>query len=324
MRALLDRAFEKRLKSLSSDAVNAYRLFHGPGEGDGAFRSIAIDRFGDYAWCTFWQKGAQSSLGADVLADVESTLQAIGIKGAVWLNRPEKGTPQPPTLAFGTVPEGRFEVFEGRARFWVQLLESLHPGLFLDHADLRKRLVSISQGLSVLNLFSYTGSLSVAAAIGGATSVKSVDLSRPFSAWARENWLLNGLSKEVGDFIVGDSFEWLKRFAKRGERFDMLILDPPSFSRGPSGAFSTQKDLKRLHLEALRCLSDQGGWLVTSINSAGIPRSEFEAQISAAVRESGRTMRVVHSISQPSTFPARAGDSSTAYLKGLIAEISGI
>lgn len=319
----IESAVRKKAESGLLGGSTAHRLFHGPGEGEGWTRSIAIDRFGDYAWCTFWQKPGFLSPKPEHAEEVRKALEAQGLKGAVLLSRPEKKTPELPQVWFGEVPESRFEVRERDARFWVNLRESLHPGLFLDHVELRRWLEVESEDRSVLNLFSYTGSLSVAAGLGKARLVKSVDLSRPFSNWAKENWALNALDETKGDFVVGDSFDWLSRFQKRSEHFDTIVLDPPSFSRGPSGVFSTQKDLKRLHLEAIRCLSPKGGILVSSINSVAVERSRFENEVEAAVREAGFRMKIVRKISQPATFPIRRGDSESAYLKGLIAEISG-
>src|SRR6202041_44691 len=141
-----------------------------------------------------------------------------------------------------------------------------HPGLFLDHAPLRAWLKENSKGLNVLNTFAYTGSLSVAAGVGGAKKVTTLDLSRPTLEWARENWELNRLAEKNSDFIFGDYFEWIPRLAKKNQLFDCVILDPPSFSRGKKGGFSTTKDLRTLHELALDCVAPEGV-LVTSINS---------------------------------------------------------
>src|SRR5690606_24981460 len=148
---------------------------------------------------------------------------------------------------FGEVPAGHFSVSEGGRSFLVQLQGVRHPGLFLDLAPLRDWLQARSQGWRVLNAFAYTGSLSVAAGRGGASHVTTIDLSRPTIRWAEENWRENVLPESSARFIAGDVFEWLPRLRREKAEYDCLILDPPSFSRGKKGSFSTAKDLRRLH-----------------------------------------------------------------------------
>jgi 23S rRNA (cytosine1962-C5)-methyltransferase len=169
----------------------------------------------------------------------------------------------------------------------------------------------------VLNTFAYTGSLSVAAGLGGADHVTTLDLSRPSTKWAEENWRLNELSEARARFIAGDVFEWLPRLKKSGERFDCVILDPPSFARGSKGSFSTAKDLPRLHEAAIDVLS-QGGLLVTSINSADISWSRLEADIERACTARRASFSILRRVDLPESFPTPVGEPEKRYLKGYI------
>ena len=285
----------------------ATRIWHGPGEasreGSLGLKSFAIDLFEEHAWVTHW--GTEEEVGG--LEEVQKFLLAKGIFSAVILHRPEKGLPKESQVLFGAPPVGRIEVRENGMRFWVQLLGTRHAGLFLDHAPLRDWLKRNTQGLRILNTFSYTGSLSVAAGVGGASEVLNLDLSKPALVWAKENWELNGLPTKSLETVSGDVFEWLPRFYKQGRKFDCVILDPPSFSRGKRGSFSTSKDLVKLHRLALDLLVD-GGILVTSINSSNISVEKFRGDINTALN--GKKVKILHRIELPPTFP------NDDYLKG--------
>ncbi len=141
-----------------------------------------------------------------------------------------------------------FTVHEGGLRFKVNLTDYLDTGLFLDHRLTRSLVRAESLGKRVLNLFCYTGSFSVYAAAGGAASVHSVDLSKTYLAWAQENMLLNGLaSPGKHHFIHGDVKQWLEEL--RGETFDLVIMDPPTFSN--SKRMKDFLDIQRDHTDLI-------------------------------------------------------------------------
>ncbi len=301
---------------------HALRIFHGPTEAPDHpdARRIAIEFFREegsgraYAWVFTWEQGGRLALAPDLREILAQFLIEKECTGAVLLERPEKKAPEDATLLFGEVPEF-VDVSEGRGaqalRYRIRFLKTKHPGLFLDHAPLRKWLLAElakkasgpREDCRVLNTFAYTGSLSVAAHRGGATRVVTLDLSKPTIAWAKENWSMNFGEDAAGDFIFGDVFEWLPRLEKRGDRFETVILDPPSFSRSPRKVFSTAKDLPALHAAALRLL-EPGGLLITSINSAQITAAQFRAEVEAAAKKEGRRMKELRALgSPPDSFP---------------------
>jgi 23S rRNA (cytosine1962-C5)-methyltransferase len=312
-RDALDAAWNRR-EALGLGAWEALRVFHGTAEAPTGFEELAIERFGPHLWVTSWEKPGQKPLPARSLED---WARSHGFLSAVELHRPKGDVPTPPRVLFGEPPEGRFPVEEQGMRFWIQLLGSRHPGLFLDHAPLRAWLLRHSAKRRVLNLFAYTGALSVACARGGASHVTTLDLSQTTLAWARENWTLNGLPESQAEFLAGDALEELPRLKRKGLSFEGIILDPPSFSRGKKGTFSTAKDLKRLHTLVLDVLAP-GGWLATSINSQGIPSADFEREILAAARERGQELLMLRTLEAPESFPAPLGKGLQRALKGFI------
>jgi 23S rRNA (cytosine1962-C5)-methyltransferase len=152
-----------------------------------------------------------------------------------------------------------FTVQEQGLRFWVDLCTHLDTGLFLDHRVTRARVREEASGKRVLNLFAYTGAFSVYAAAGGAKATTSVDLSNTYLTTARRNLALNGLDGAHHAFVRADAKEWLGA-QKPGPSFDLVVMDPPSYSasKGMRGTLEIQRDHPRLIAEALGLLSPAG------------------------------------------------------------------
>ncbi|HET6472306.1 MAG TPA: bifunctional 23S rRNA (guanine(2069)-N(7))-methyltransferase RlmK/23S rRNA (guanine(2445)-N(2))-methyltransferase RlmL [Pseudomonadales bacterium] len=158
-------------------------------------------------------------------------------------------------------------VDEGACRLWVNLHDRLDTGLFLDHRPLRQRIQRESAGKRFLNLFAYTGTATVHALRGGAAATTSVDLSNTYLEWALRNLKLNADDLAAHRLIRADCREWLADARERRERFDLILLDPPSFSN--SKATATPLDVQRDHVELIRAsveLLAPGGVLYFSTN----------------------------------------------------------
>ena len=140
----------------------------------------------------------------------------------------------------------RFTVRENDARLWVNLFDYLDTGLFLDHRPLRRRMAKEARGRRFLNLFCYTGVASVQAAVAGAASTTSVDLSATYLQWCADNLALNGLGGTSHQLVQGDALAWLE--AERG-RYDVIFCDPPTFS---NSARADDFDVQREHVRLLR------------------------------------------------------------------------
>lgn len=162
----------------------------------------------------------------------------------------------------------RFSVPEGGHRFWVNLSDYLDTGLFLDHRRTRARVEAEAAGTHMLNLFAYTGSFSVYAAAGGARSTTTVDLSTTYLDWTGENMALNGFVGPAHERIRADVLDWVIQARSERRRYDLIVLDPPTFSNSKRmrTTFDVQRDHVRL-LGATRALLAPGGALYFSTNS---------------------------------------------------------
>jgi len=153
------------------------------------------------------------------------------------------------------------EVCESGCRFLVNFESYLDTGLFLDHRITRQLIADLATGKHFLNLFAYTGSASVFAAIGGALSTTTVDLSRTYLDWARQNFTLNGIGGRSNSLVQADCLEWIEKVtAKPDKRYGLIFLDPPTFSNSKSMAdtFDVQRDHADLLNKAFKLLDKQG------------------------------------------------------------------
>lgn len=159
-----------------------------------------------------------------------------------------------------------FPVLEYGVRFRVNLNDYLDTGLFLDHRETRQLVAAQAKGKRVLNLFAYTCSFSVHAAMAGAAYTKSVDMSNTYTEWGKENFLLNGLSLQTNEIVRADCLKFLRE--TKDEKYDLIIIDPPTLSRSKKmeNFFDIQKDHPFLIRNALRLLLP-GGTLFFSTNS---------------------------------------------------------
>jgi 23S rRNA (cytosine1962-C5)-methyltransferase len=154
----------------------------------------------------------------------------------------------------------------------------------------------------VLNVFAYTCAFSICAAKAGA-QVTSLDLSRKYLDWGRRNFELNGLNPTVHDFIYGDALDWMARLAKKSRRFDVVLLDPPTFSQSKQrGVFRVEKDYGRL-LQAAGALLEPGGVLFASTNSTTWAPEAFLAVLRESLHGAGRRAESEHYVPQPPDFP---------------------
>jgi 23S rRNA (guanine2445-N2)-methyltransferase / 23S rRNA (guanine2069-N7)-methyltransferase len=161
----------------------------------------------------------------------------------------------------------RHVVHEGGLKFWVNFRDYLDTGLFLDHRIMRSLLRDWAKGADFLNLFCYTGSATVYAAAGGARSSVSVDLSNTYLDWAHENLLLNGFRGNDHELHRADCLEWLMDQEAAGPRFDLIFVDPPTFSNSKrmDGVLDIQRDHVGMIQRSAKLLR-AGGRLVFSTN----------------------------------------------------------
>jgi 23S rRNA (cytosine1962-C5)-methyltransferase len=167
----------------------------------------------------------------------------------------------------------------------------------------------------VLNLFAYTCSFGVCATLGGAARTLNLDLSKPYLEWGKVNYQLNHLPIDERDFIFGDAFDWLRRFARRETRFDVVIVDPPSFSSTP---FSVTRDYARLIGAAARTVAP-AGILLAATNHASTSDERFESWLQAGLESADRHGRLVQRWHEPAVdFPVPAGHQPYLKVRALV------
>jgi 23S rRNA (cytosine1962-C5)-methyltransferase len=207
---------------------------------------------------------------------------------------------------------------ERGARYLIRPRAGLSVGLFLDMREVRSWLRSVAGDKTVLNLFAYTCSLGLSAALGGAARVVNVDVSKQYLQWGRRNYVLNDVAMDEQDFIFGDALDWLARFARRQQQFDIVIVDPPSFSTTRCGAFSVEKDYARLVEAAARCVSN-GGMLLAATNHAGTTEARFDTWLRSGLDTACRQARLDRRWHEPlPDFPVMPGQRPYLKVRALV------
>lgn len=317
--ALLNRVRSgERLRAtlLPKQGLTAYRVIHG--EGD-FLPGVTVDRYADFLvvhlYTAAWEPHSKALLNA---------LEAVHRPAAIYVQKRYRplggeGPKEPAELVRGTVAPIELEVQEGPLRIAVDVTAPLGTGLFPDLRLGRQSVTARAAGRRVLNLFSYTGALSLAAAAGRATEVVSVDLSPKAHARARRNLQLSGLSETGHEFITGDVMSVLARMAERKRRFDMIIIDPPAFAQGGAGrgqTFSVARDYRELLAEALQ-LAEPGALVACASNAARLSLEDFLVEIGAGAARARRYLRVIEQLGLPPDFPVPGGFPEGNYLKFL-------
>ena len=260
------RAAVERRGTIRNDGTNALRLFDGSGDG---LSDLMIDDFAG-RWIV-------QTMG-ERMPVIDS---GLGYCSLYWkpLLRTSKSAP---IHVGGAAIDEPFVVLESGLHFEIDFRAGYSPGLFLDQRINRLKLSTLAGKKTVLNTFAYTCAFGVAAASGGATTV-NLDLSRHYLDWGKRNYGLNRITAEEHDFIYGDVFDWLGRFQRRGRKFDVIILDPPTFSRDRnSKVFRIQDDYGELANLAVHCLN-RDGLLFCSTNFRGMTFDDFLKILGPAV-----------------------------------------
>ncbi|MGP5209352.1 bifunctional 23S rRNA (guanine(2069)-N(7))-methyltransferase RlmK/23S rRNA (guanine(2445)-N(2))-methyltransferase RlmL [Psychrobacter alimentarius] len=257
----LQKNLAKLKKLAKKDNVSNVRVY----DADLPDFKVAIDLYGDYAHV---QEYAPPKTIPPETAKKRFNLALMGIREVFDINREQvfiktrarqSGNDQY-SKQNTTEKRGKFHVArEDGAYFYVNFTDYLDTGLFIDHRNMRARIKDNSRGKSVLNLFAYTCTASVHAALAGAKKVTSVDLSQNYLDWGKQNFVLNGLdvSRNKYQFVAADIFEWIK---DNTEQFDIIFIDPPTFSNSKKfqGTFDVQRDHAALINRAMNRLTSDG------------------------------------------------------------------
>jgi len=230
--------------------------------------------------------------------------------------RKAEGLPLQSGLLHGEDP-GKITVTDGTVSFKTQLLEAQKTGLYLDQFDSYHQVASHAGGRRVLDCFTNQGGFSLHCAKAGASSVLAVDISDTAIAATRENTALNALSIETETANV---FDFLRASQQQKREFDLIILDPPSFTKSKKRVGEALRGYKEIHLRALQLLAP-GGMLATFCCSHHVSAAEFRSVICSAAVDTKKTLRDVAAYRQRSDHPVIATIPETEYLKGALFEV---
>ncbi|MCL2895509.1 bifunctional 23S rRNA (guanine(2069)-N(7))-methyltransferase RlmK/23S rRNA (guanine(2445)-N(2))-methyltransferase RlmL [Brenneria tiliae] len=262
----LRKNLRKLEKWARQQGIECYRLY----DADLPDYNVAVDRYG--SWVVVQEYAPPKTVDAqkarqrlfDVINATLSVLDIPSNQLILKTRERQKGKSQYEKLA----QKGEFLlVTEYNAKLWVNLTDYLDTGLFLDHRVARRTLGEMSQGKDFLNLFAYTGSASVHAGLGGARSTTTVDMSRTYLEWAEKNLRVNGLTGRQHRLIHADCLSWLR---EANEQFDVIFIDPPTFSNSKrmEESFDVQRDHLAL-MKDLKRLLRRGGTIMFSNNKRG-------------------------------------------------------
>lgn len=266
-------------KWLQREQISCYRLY----DADIPEYAVAVDVYTDTRhklWIHVQEYAAPAHIDSalarqrleDALAVIASCLDVMPEQITLKVRQQQKGRAQ-----YEKLSDSRdfHEVLEGGNRFLVNFRDYLDTGLFLDHRITRSLLTTLADGKDFLNLFAYTGSGSVYAARGGASSTTTVDMSRTYLDWAARNMALNGFTGSAHRFMQANCLQWLEQAGQASMRYGLIFLDPPSFStsRRMDGTFDVQRDHVDLIRKTTRLLADDG----TLIFSNNLRRFKMDA-----------------------------------------------
>ena len=288
---VLLRRCQARRADLPAMGTTFYRAVHTT-ESAGVFALDVAGSVGVLSLYTELSAGQESELAA--------ACSALGLTGIYLKRRPPEARHvantvreylSPPEPVWGdNAPE--VTATENGVPFLIRPGADLSTGLFGDARPAREWVRQHAPpGGRVLNTFAYTCGFGLTAALAGAGSVKNLDLSRKVLTWGQQNYALSGLDAPDTDFVYGDVFDWLGRLAKRGERFELIILDPPSFARSRAGVWRSERHYARLMAQACRATA-AGGQILALNNHAGVSAAAYEKMLLAGGVQASRQLSI--------------------------------
>lgn len=296
-----------------ADHTNAYRLLHG--EGD-RMPGVVCDVYGEYA--TLKLDGAAALTWQEGLVGVlVPVLQQRGVKGL--LVRSGRRGRKRVELGWGHQPPENVFVQEHGLSLCVDLVKGQKTGLFLDHRESRAMVRKLGNGLRVLDLYAYVGGFSASAGLGGAQSVVTVDVSGGAIEAAGRTWESNGLDPKLQQRVKGDVPTFLAAQAEAGNRFDLIIADPPSFAPNRAARGAALSAYMKLHRACAGILAP-GGWLLAASCSSQIDRRDFEDSFIEGADKARRNFAVLDRWGAPADHPRLLGFPEGDYLKVVLAK----
>ena len=290
-------ALHKRKQFYKSSDTTAFRVVNGEGDGLGG---LIIDYYDGYYVVSWYSEGIYT-FRDEIIAALQKVANFKGIYEKKRFDTKGKYIEGDDFVA-GERGEFPLIVKENGVNFAVYLNDGAMVGVFLDQRNVRKQIRDkYAKGRTVLNMFSYTGAFSVFAALGGASKTTSVDLANRSLSKTIEQFSVNEVDYEAQDIIVEDVFLYFKYAAKKKMKFDMVVLDPPSFARSKKYTFSAAKDYKNLLKETI-AITENNGIIVASTNCSAFDMKKFKGFIDTAFKEMNGKYKILEEHSLPEDF----------------------
>lgn len=307
--------FERRLRGayeLRKQVVgnsNAYRLVHG--EAD-YLPGLVIDIYDQYAVLQSLTLGIEVRL-PQIVEALQRVLPAKGIYERNDVSVRELEGMEQRTGFIGSEFETTVEVLENGFPMLVDIAGGQKTGYFLDQRENRAAIVHYVKDADVLDCFSHTGSFAVHAARFGARRVRLVDISETAIEAAKANARLNNVAERL-DYITANAFDYLRTVSDAGETFDVVMLDPPAFTKSRKTLPSARRGYKEINLRGIK-LTRPGGYLITSSCSYHMSKEEFLDVVAEAAIDAHRSLQLIEYRGQSKDHPALLAAPETSYLK---------
>ncbi|HTR55692.1 MAG TPA: class I SAM-dependent rRNA methyltransferase [Kofleriaceae bacterium] len=312
-------AIALRRRVVDWDRLGALRIVNAESDG---LPGIVVDRYGDYLVVQLYT-AAIAALRDDLYDGLVAELAPAAIYEQRRF-RPLGGeAPRQPAaeLVRGSAAPVELEVAEDDLRLVVDVTSPLSTGLFADLREGRRAVRHWAKDRRVLNLFSYTGALSVYAQAGGAAEICAVDVAAKAHARARRNFAASGFDPEKPEHVVGDAFKVLARFAERGRKFDLVVVDPPAFASAAARGgkpWSAIRDYAELIGAALE-VTAPAGLLAAASSTHKMSAPEFEQALAEGAHAAGTRLQIIDRRGLPPDFPTVPAFPEGNYLKFAVA-----
>lgn len=302
-----------RISFFNDELTTAFRLFNGEGDGLGG---LTVDFYADFAVFNWYNPFIYTQKD-----EILSAFKAIfpEIKGIYEKCRFEGGGES--QHIFGENAPEPLLVLENGVKYATYLNEGLMTGIFLDQKNVRGKLVNgLAAGKTLLNMFSYTGAFSSAAAVGGASQTTSVDLAKRSLDKTREQFSANGIAPETQKIYVMDVFGYFSYARKKELSYDLIVLDPPSFARNGKKTFSVAKNYGELVESSIEILAENG-IIIASTNAANVSREKFRQLVEAALKKKKVPFTIFQEEHLPADFHVAREFPEGDYLKVLFIKV---
>jgi 23S rRNA (cytosine1962-C5)-methyltransferase len=308
-----------RREALAHDSqTNAYRLVFAESDG---LPGLIVDRYGE------WLVLQALTLGIEACKPIltELLMELVQPRGLYErsdadVRGQERLAPAVGRLG-GEAPPDNLAMLENGLRFAVDVVHGHKTGFYLDQRENRRKVATYCAGRNALNAFCYTGGFAVYALAQGAASVTNLDSSADALRASAENLRLNGLERDVNEFVEGDAFQMLRRFRDQARQFDLVILDPPKFAFSRAQVESATRGYKDINMLGMRLLRP-GGILCTFSCSGLVSEDLFQKVLFGASVDVGREVRILERLGQGRDHPVLLTFPEAAYLKGFICEVT--